>query len=150
MGSHGGSDAVVGRGHAAGRPDTWVTDSARAPRDPAAAQSMSMSMSKRLALAPSTHRSPRERLVLRRDGEPCRCRTRRVPASPDKITLGIDGCKLPGKEISRGEMGARITPVARSCGPTLAAARLVAPLMDCGYSVLSYGAPLLIVDHILL
>jgi len=33
MGSHGGSDAVVGRG---GRPDTWVTDSARAPRGPAA------------------------------------------------------------------------------------------------------------------
>jgi hypothetical protein len=116
----------------------------------AVAQSMSMSMSKRLALAPSTHRSLRARLVLRRDGEPCRCRTRRVPASPDKITLGIDGCKLPGKEISRGEMGARITSVARSCGPTLAAARLVAPLMDCGYSVLSYGAPLLIVDHILL
>ena len=35
MGSHGGSDAVVGRG---GRPDTWVTDSARAPRGPAALQ----------------------------------------------------------------------------------------------------------------
>ena len=33
MGSHGGSDAVVGRG---GRPDTWVPDSARAPRGPAA------------------------------------------------------------------------------------------------------------------
>ena len=30
-----GSDAVVGRG---GRPDTWVTDSARAPRGPAALQ----------------------------------------------------------------------------------------------------------------
>lgn len=36
MGSHGESDAVVGRGRAAWWPDTWVTDSARAPRGPAA------------------------------------------------------------------------------------------------------------------
>jgi hypothetical protein len=36
MGSHGESDAVVGRGRAACWPDTWVTDSARAPRGPAA------------------------------------------------------------------------------------------------------------------
>jgi len=38
----------------------------------------------------SIHRSLRAPLVLRRDGDPCR--SRRVPAPRDKITLEIDGC----------------------------------------------------------
>lgn len=68
--------------------------------------------------------------------------------------------QLPGKEISRGRDWCMDHSRCRLLRPaTLAAARLVAlagaegrqsTLMDFGYSVLPYGAPLLIMDHIAL
>jgi len=129
----------------AGWPDTWVTDSARAPRDPAAlrpaaAQSMSKAAPSRSGPAmnppPIAGSATRDRAVT----------ARALPLLPVETRTGVHGqdhvgnrcLRLPGKEISRGGgIGARVTPAARCCGPPLAAARLVAPLVDSVHSSIS-------------